>query len=88
MRADDSLGIPFISSLIIHGLVILLGSFFIHNSNLRRQDFLPINLVDVPRLEDPPPLKKIEAPPEIKKPPPPPAKLEKPKVPPPVTKTI
>jgi protein TonB len=80
-------GIPFISSLMIHGLVILLGSFFMHRSNLHRQEFFPIRLIELPRPEIPAPQKKIEAPPEVKKPvPPPPPKVEKPKPPPAIAK--
>jgi protein TonB len=84
---DDSLGIPFICSLAIHGLVILLGSFLVHQSNLHRREFLPINLVDLPRPEISPPLKKIEAPEAKKTPSPPPPKAEKPKPPPAIEKT-
>ena len=79
-------GIPFISSLVIHGLVILLGAIIIHNTNQLREDFLPIHLVDLPRLENPPQNKKTEVQPEIKKPPPSP-KLEKPQETTPVAKT-
>jgi protein TonB len=84
---DESLGIPFISSLAIHGLVILLGSFLVHQSNLHRREFLPINLVDLPRPEISPPLKKIEAPEAKNAPSPPPPKAEKPKPPPAIEKT-
>ena len=84
---DDSLGIPFICSLAIHGLVILLGSVIIDNTNQLREDFLPIHLVDLPTLENPPQDKKTEVQPEIKKPPPSP-KLETPQETPPVAKTI
>lgn len=83
---DDSLGIPFICSLAIHGLVILLGSVIIHNTNQLREDFLPIHLVDLPTLENPPQDKKTEMQPEIKKPPPSP-KLEKPQETPAIAKT-
>jgi protein TonB len=83
-----TLGIPFLSSCAIHLLMILIGSVILHNNSLRRHEFLPIALIDLPRAENPPPLKKIEAPPEIKKPPPPPAKVEKPKAPSPVAKTV
>jgi len=83
---NDTIGVPFIASVTVHILVILLGSIVVHNGNARRQDFLPVDLVDV-RRETPPPQKKIEAPPEIKKPsPPPPPKVAKPKPPPPVVK--
>jgi TonB family protein len=80
-------GIPFISSLLIHGLVILLGSFFIHHSNLHRQELLPINLVELPRPVIPAPQKEIETPPETRTTPAPPEhKVEKPK--PPVAKPV
>jgi protein TonB len=80
-------GIPFISSLMIHGLAILLGSFFMHRGNLHRQEFFPIRLIELPRLEIPAPQKKIAAPPEVKKPvPPPPPKVEKPKPSPAIAK--
>ena len=78
-------GISFISSLVIHGLVILLGSFFIHRSNLHFQNYLPVNLIDLPQTEMPP-LQKIETPPETKKPVPPPPKAEKPIERPPAAK--
>jgi TonB family protein len=71
-------GIPLISSIAIHCLLIVLGSFFIQQSNLQHPEFLAINLVELPRTERAPPEKKIEAPAEIKKPPPLP-KTEKPK---------
>ena len=84
---DDSLGIPFVSSLVIHSLVIVLASIIAHNSALRRQDFLPISLVDRPRPENPPPPQKVEAPRRIKMPPSPPPKVEKPKEIQPLAKT-
>ena len=83
---DDSLGIPFICSLVIHGLVILVSSVIIHNTNQLREDFLPIRLVDPPMLESPPQDKKPEVQPEIKKPAPSP-KRETPQETPPVAKT-
>jgi len=73
---SDALGIPLLFSCAIHIAVILFASIMLHNSNLRRQDFLPISLVDLPRPEKSPPLKKLEVPPEIKKLPP---KVEKPR---------
>ena len=82
---NDTLRGPFIASLTIHILLILVGSVIVHNNTVRRRDFLPIDLVDV-RRETPPLQKKIEAPPEVKKPPPPPPKVEKPKPVPPVAK--
>lgn len=84
---NDTLGVPILASFIIHILVILLGSVIIHHNSIRPRDFLPIDLVDVPRRETPPPAKKIEVPPELKKPPPPPPpKAEKPKAPPTIAK--
>jgi len=78
---NDSLGIPLLSSVAIHICLILLGSVIFHGENLRRQDFLPIALVDLPRPPAPLLPLEVEAPPVIKKrpPPPPPKKLEKPK---------
>ena len=81
----DSLSIPFVSSCVIHITVILLASIMVHN-NLRRQDYLPIGLVDLPRTETPTPIRKVETPPEIKKPLPPTPKVEKPKETKPVVK--
>jgi hypothetical protein len=68
------LSIPFVSSLLFHLGVLLLGSILIHNTGLHRQDFLPISLVDLPKTE-PAPVRQIEAPQEINQSPP---KVEKP----------
>ena len=85
---DDSLSLSLLASCFIHGVVIILASIILkHTVSLRRQDFLPISLVDVPRQEQPKPIQKIETPPEIKKPPPPPPKVEKTKEPKPVAKS-
>ncbi len=67
---QDSLSIPFAFSCVIHITLILLASIMVHN-NLRRQDYLPIRLVDVPRTDTPTSIRKAEALPEIKKPLPP-----------------
>jgi periplasmic protein TonB len=78
----DALSLSLLASFFIHGVAIILASLIVkHTVSLRRQDFLPISLVDIPRKEQPKPVQKIETPPEIKKPPPPPAKIEKPKEP-------
>jgi periplasmic protein TonB len=59
-------------------VVIILASIVLtHTVSLRREDFLPINLVDAPQQEQPKPIQKVETSPEIKKPTPPPAKVEK-----------
>ena len=85
---DDSLSLSLLASCFIHGAVIILASIILkHSVNLRRQDFLPIGLVDVPRQEQPKPIQKVETPPEIKKPPPPPPKVEKTKEPKPLAKS-
>ncbi|HEY1235118.1 MAG TPA: TonB family protein [Candidatus Binatia bacterium] len=81
---NDTLGVPVLASFAIHILVLLLGSVIVHNTSLRQPNFVPIDLVDIPKPENPPPQKKIEAP-EIKKPVPPP-KIEKPKPPPQIAK--
>ena len=83
---NDPIGIPFLSSCFIHVAVILLASIVIHNGNLRRQDFLPIGLVDVPRTEKKNATRREETPPEIKKPPPPTPKAEKSKEAKPIVK--
>jgi periplasmic protein TonB len=70
---NDSISIPLISSLLIHLAMFLLGSMMIHDSNLPRQDFLPISLVDLPRAE-PTPIRKLEMPREEIKPQPKPEK--------------
>ena len=85
---DDSLSLSLLASCFIHGLVIILASIILkHTVSLRREDFLPIGLVDVPRKEQPKPIPKVETPPEIKKPPPPPPKVEKTKEPKPLAKS-
>jgi TonB family protein len=66
---NDSLNLPFVSSLLIHLIVLALGSALVQ-SNLRRQEFLPIALVDLPPSVHPPQAKKVEAPSETKKAPP------------------
>ena len=73
----ETLRIPLLSSIAVHLCVILIGSMIINSNAVRRQDTVPIGLIDLPRSESPSPAKKIEAPPEIKRPPPP--KAEKPK---------
>jgi protein TonB len=77
----DALNLSLVASFFIHGVVIILATFIIKQGNVRRQDFLPISLVDVPRQEQLKPIQKVETSPEIKKPPPPPPKIEKPKEP-------
>jgi TonB family protein len=73
--------------LVIHILALLLGSVIVHDHRLRQRDFVPVDLVDVPTRENPPPQKKIEAPAEVKKLlPPPPPKIEKTKSPPQIAK--
>jgi outer membrane biosynthesis protein TonB len=83
---DDYLRLSLLASCFIHGVAIVLASIILtHTAGLRRQDFLPIGLVDLPRKEQPKPIQKVETPPEIKKPPPP--KIEKAKEPKSVAKS-
>lgn len=77
---DEYLRLSLLASCFIHSVVIVLASLILtHTAGLRRQDFLPIGLVDLPRKEQSKPIAKVETPPEIKKPPPP--KVEKAKEP-------
>ena len=86
MRGDP-LGSSFIASLIIHGVAIILASLVIRQTtNFQRQDFLPINLVEVPRPGEVKPVEKVETFPENKKPPQPPLKINKAEAPKPASK--
>ena len=61
----DTFGVSLFASLVIHLLVFLLGFILVRNSNKsRRPDYFPIELVEVPTRESPPPAKKFETPPE------------------------
>jgi len=63
----DALGIPLISSCVIHITVIMLALMILHNRNLRHQDFLPIGLVQTPpEVKKPSPLPKVVKPQETK----------------------
>jgi len=85
---DDSLSLSLLVSCFIHGVVIILASIILkHSISLRREDFLPISLVNVPGKEQPKPIQKVETAPEIKKPPPPPPKVENAKEPKPLAKS-
>ena len=78
---NDSLHLPFASSLLIHLVVLALASALVHN-NLRRQEFQPIALVDLPPSVLPAQAKKVAATAETKKAPPPrPEKIKDPKSP-------
>lgn len=82
---NDTFGVSLFASLIIHILVILIGSILVrNNNNLRQHDYFPIDLVEVPPRESPLPTKKVETPPAIKKPSPAPKAIEKPKTQPPM----
>src|SRR5262245_50252651 len=87
-RTHTSVAGWLLASCFIHGVVIILASMIVKQTDkLRRQDLIPISLVDVPRQEQPKPIQRVETPAEIKKPPPPPPKDEKAKEPKPVTKS-
>lgn len=80
---NDILGVPFLASLIVHLLVILLGSVIFQHNSARHRDFLPIDLVDAPRPEASSRAQKAEARPEMNRPPPPhPPKVAEAKAPP------
>ena len=64
---DDSLKLPFASSLVVHLLVLALASALVQNG-LRRQEFQPIGLVDLPPSAPPVSVKKVEPDTEVKKP--------------------
>lgn len=80
---NDTLGVPFLASLIVHLLVILLSSVIVQHTDVRRRDFLPIELVDAPRREPAALPQKAGTRTETKKPsPPPPPEAKKPQAPP------
>jgi protein TonB len=84
---NDPLGFSLLASLVIHAAGLIMVSALIqHTGLLRRENLLPITLVDVPRSEKvaPPPEEKLRA--EIKKPAPPPPKIERVKEAKPVAK--
>jgi TonB family protein len=75
-----SLGLPFISSVVIHAVILLFGSFFIHRGGMQRPEFLSINLIELPRMETLTPETKVQAPPAVREPPPAPLpEVHKPK---------
>jgi TonB family protein len=77
-----------LASCFIHGVVIILAFMIIKRTdNLRRQDFIAINLIDVSRKEEARSMQKVETPHEIKKKPLPPPKVEKTKEPKPLAKS-
>src|SRR5262245_16381868 len=78
VMGKESLGLPLLTSLIVHGLAIVLGSFIVRSSTIHRQDIFPITLIDTPQREAPSPRQKVEAANETKTRPLP-AKVEKPK---------
>jgi protein TonB len=83
----DALSLSLLASFFIHGVVIMLATIIIKQGNLRRQDFLPVSLVDIPRQEEAKAIKKIGTTFEIKKPQPAPVKIEKPREPKPAAKS-
>jgi hypothetical protein len=57
---DDPLGLSLLASFFIHGAALILASIILkHTVSLRREDFLPISLVDVPHQEQAKPIEKI-----------------------------
>ena len=78
LAKSDILGIPLLLSVAIHLFVILMASFMLHPTQSRRQDFLPITLVDLSPSETRP-HQNIEAPTEIKAPAPAHPKVNQPR---------
>ena len=48
---ENSLAIPLLSSLIVHGLMMVIASTVVYNHNFGWQEFIPISLVEVPPLQ-------------------------------------
>jgi TonB family protein len=47
---DQSLGISLISSLLLHGLVLVIATAFVHHGSLDKQDLISVKLVDIQSL--------------------------------------
>jgi periplasmic protein TonB len=63
-----SLGIPLMSSCLIHATTILFGIALMQKSNMTRPAFIPVSLIDLPAAEKPAPVPdKAEKPSEMKK---------------------
>jgi protein TonB len=66
---NDSLSLALVGSLVIHGVVILLTSIVIRDiGNLRRENYLPVNLVEMPPAAQVKPVIEPESPPKKIKP--------------------
>ncbi len=49
---DQSLSISLISSLLLHGLALVIATAFVHHGNLDKQDFFSVKLVDIQSLSE------------------------------------
>jgi TonB family protein len=58
---DQSLGISLISSLLLHGLTLVIATAFVHHDSSGKQDFFRVKLVDIQSLSE-----TAETPPEKK----------------------
>ena len=84
---NDTLGVPFLASLFVHLLVIVLGSVIVQHATEPRRDLISVDLIDTSQRESSLPPPKAAARTETKKPsPPPPPKTGKPKSPPALAK--
>jgi len=61
---DEPLSIAFLSSCLLHIAVIMVTSIAMPKTHLRREEFLPIRLVVVPQIENPP-IRKDATPPKV-----------------------
>jgi protein TonB len=49
---DQSLGISLVSSLLLHGLALVIATAFVHHGSLDKQDFFTVKLVDIQSLSE------------------------------------
>jgi siroheme synthase len=49
---DQSLGISLISSLLLHGLALVMATAFVQHGSLSNQDFFTVKLVDIQSLAE------------------------------------
>ena len=82
----NRLGIPLLASVAIHACILFVATAGFHRQTLRRHEFLPVRLVELPRPPAPAPPTKVEAPRGKKPPAPPPKKVEQPRPKPPIAK--
>lgn len=82
---SNGLGIPLLASVALHGCVLFAAAVGFHRQTFRREELLPVRLVELPRPPAPAPPPKVEAPPEKR--PPPRKKVAQPRAEPPDAKS-